>query len=53
MSASRALQHVLFRSAKQDQRRRFHALYDKVARRLAYSSEKYSPGLSRDLVRSR
>lgn len=28
----RALQRVLYRSAKQDPRRRFHALYDKVAR---------------------
>jgi group II intron reverse transcriptase/maturase len=32
MSASRALQHVLYRSAKQSPDRRFHALYDKVAR---------------------
>ncbi|MGH3427912.1 MAG: group II intron reverse transcriptase/maturase, partial [Mycobacteriales bacterium] len=29
----RALQRVLYRSAKQDRQRRFHALYDKVARR--------------------
>jgi len=28
----RALQRVLYRSAKQDQKRRFHALYDKLAR---------------------
>ncbi len=28
----RALQRVLYRSAKHDRRRRFHALYDKVAR---------------------
>ena len=28
----RALQRVLYRSAKQDRERRFHALYDKVAR---------------------
>src|SRR4051794_41584641 len=28
----RALQRVLYRSAKQDPRRRFHALYDHVAR---------------------
>ena len=28
----RALQRVLYRSAKQDRKRRFHALYDKVAR---------------------
>jgi RNA-directed DNA polymerase len=28
----RALQHVLYRSAKQQPHRRFHALYDKVAR---------------------
>jgi RNA-directed DNA polymerase len=28
----RALQHVLYRCAKQDRDRRFHALYDKVAR---------------------
>ncbi len=28
----RALQRVLYRSAKQDRNRRFHALYDKVAR---------------------
>ncbi len=29
----RALQHVLYRCAKQDKDRRFHALYDKVSRR--------------------
>src|SRR5215210_3062233 len=29
----RALQRVLYRSAKQDRTRRFHALFDKVARR--------------------
>jgi hypothetical protein len=28
----RALQRVLYRSAKQDPKRRFHALYDKLAR---------------------
>jgi RNA-directed DNA polymerase len=28
----RALQRVLYRSAKQEQERRFHALFDKVAR---------------------
>ena len=28
----RALQRVLYRSAKQDPKRRFHALFDKVAR---------------------
>ena len=28
----RALQRVLYRSAKQDPKRRFHAVYDKVAR---------------------
>ena len=28
----RALQRVLYRSVKQDPQRRFHALYDKVAR---------------------
>jgi RNA-directed DNA polymerase len=28
----RALQRVLYRSAKQEPHRRFHALYDKVAR---------------------
>ena len=28
----RALQRVLYRSAKQDRRRRFHALYDKLTR---------------------
>jgi retron-type reverse transcriptase len=32
MSAFRALQRVLYRSAKQEPRRRFHALYDHVAR---------------------
>lgn len=32
LNASRALQHVLYRSAKQDPHRRFHALFDKVAR---------------------
>ena len=32
LDASRALQAVLYRSAKQDPNRRFHALYDKVAR---------------------
>ena len=28
----RALQRVLYRSAKQDRERRFHALYDKLTR---------------------
>jgi group II intron reverse transcriptase/maturase len=32
VNAFRALQRVLYRSAKQDPRRRFHALYDHVAR---------------------
>ncbi len=32
LEKSRALQRVLYRSAKQDPSRRFHALYDKVAR---------------------
>ncbi len=32
LDKSRALQRVLYRSAKQDPSRRFHALYDKVAR---------------------
>jgi RNA-directed DNA polymerase len=32
LDAPRALQRVLYRSAKQDPSRRFHALYDKVAR---------------------
>ena len=32
LEKSRALQAVLYRSAKQDPNRRFHALYDKVAR---------------------
>jgi RNA-directed DNA polymerase len=32
LEKSRALQRVLYRSAKQDPNRRFHALYDKVAR---------------------
>jgi RNA-directed DNA polymerase len=32
LDASRALQRVLYRSAKQHPNRRFHALYDKVAR---------------------
>ena len=32
LDPSRALQAVLYRSAKQDPNRRFHALYDKVAR---------------------
>ena len=32
VDAVRALQRVLYRSAKQDQQRRFHALFDKVAR---------------------
>src|SRR6266542_1410646 len=32
LDASRALQAVLYRSAKLDPNRRFHALYDKVAR---------------------
>ena len=31
--AFQALQRVLYRSAKQDPQRRFHALYDKLARR--------------------
>lgn len=33
LPGSRALADVLYRSAKQDPTRRFHALYDKVARR--------------------
>jgi hypothetical protein len=32
LDKSRALQRVLYRSAKQDPSRRFHALYDKLAR---------------------
>jgi RNA-directed DNA polymerase len=32
LDSVRALQRVLYRSAKQDPKRRFHALYDKVAR---------------------
>jgi hypothetical protein len=32
LDACRALQHVLYRSAKQQPTRRFHALFDKVAR---------------------
>ena len=32
LPGSRALADVLYRSAKQDPARRFHALYDKVAR---------------------
>src|SRR6266542_4017330 len=32
LEKSRALQAVLYRSAKQDPNRRFHALYDKVVR---------------------
>jgi len=32
VDAVRALQRVLYRSAKQDPKRRFHALYDKLAR---------------------
>lgn len=32
LDASRALQRVLYRSAKHDRGRRFHAVYDKVAR---------------------
>jgi len=32
LDAVRALQRVLYRSAKQDRKRRFHALYDKLAR---------------------
>jgi RNA-directed DNA polymerase len=32
LDASRALQRVLYRSAKQQPQRRFHALFDKVAR---------------------
>ena len=32
LDSSHALQRVLYRSAKQDPQRRFHALYDKVAR---------------------
>ena len=32
MDKVRALQRVLYRSAKQDRKRRFHALYDKLAR---------------------
>lgn len=33
LDAFQALQRVLYRSAKQDPKRRFHALYDKVTRR--------------------
>ena len=33
MDAFQALQRVLYRSAKQDPQRRFHALYDKLTRR--------------------
>jgi RNA-directed DNA polymerase len=33
LDAVRALQHVLYRAAKADPGRRFHALYDKVFRR--------------------
>ena len=33
VDAVRALQHVLYRAAKADPGRRFHALYDKVHRR--------------------
>jgi RNA-directed DNA polymerase len=33
LDGSRALQRVLYRSAKQNPSRRFHALYDKVYRR--------------------
>jgi len=33
VSAFQALQRVLYRSAKQDPERRFHALYDKLTRR--------------------
>jgi RNA-directed DNA polymerase len=33
LDAVRALQHVLYRAAKADPGRRFHALYDKVHRR--------------------
>ena len=32
LDSVRALQRVLYRSAKQDRTRRFHALFDKVAR---------------------
>ena len=33
VNAFQALQRVLYRSAKQDPKRRFHALYDKLTRR--------------------
>jgi RNA-directed DNA polymerase len=33
LDAVRALQHALYRAAKADPGRRFHALYDKVSRR--------------------
>ena len=33
VDAFQALQRVLYRSAKQDPKRRFHALYDKLTRR--------------------
>ena len=37
----RALQRVLYRSAKQHPRRRFHALYDEVARSDILWQERY------------
>jgi hypothetical protein len=46
----RALQRVLYRSAKQDRTRRFHALFDKLARCGGFISlsraDRASPGRS-------
>ncbi len=40
----RALQRVLYRSAKLEPTRRFHALYDKVARRRGSHRKQQSAG---------
>jgi RNA-directed DNA polymerase len=44
LDAVRALQHALYRAAKADPGRRFHALYDKVHRQRAWSQVRRNDG---------